>query len=379
MKTILIIDDEKDIANIVKDAIELDNPDVDCIVELDFDEGTKKAGMLRPDAIVLDLMEGNRSINLPGQKTWAAVWEKNFCPVVIYTGWEAEIVPPVPANHPFVQVVKKGRGSQERVVEKLKGFLPALEAVRLLRAEVDAVIHRVLRDTAGRGTIPIADKAHLLHAGRRRIAASMDDPTITSERPLMSWEQYLVPAIGDSPLTADLLRKRGAEWNEPDAYRLVLTPSCDLVKGRCEPTLIVACCEGPTGLARKLSLALSPKKSGDDAKNVISKALTAGAFAGFLPLPSFPELLPVMVANLKNLQVLCYNEVVANEGAEPGFERIASIDSPFREQVAWAYLTTAARPGMPERDLKPWAEEIVNAAIAAGSQAPAPPSDTSKT
>jgi len=170
-----------------------------------------------------------------------------------------------------------------------------------------------------------------------------------------------------SPLTGDLLRKRGANWDDPTAYRLVLTPSCDLVRGRCEPTLLVACCESMTKLAKKLSLSLAQNKLAKEAEKMETNVLTAGAFAGLFPLPAFPSRLPVMVANLKGLEVIPYDAIGRNDGTEPSFDRIASIDSPFREQVAWAYLTTAARPGMPDRDLKPWAEECVKAASLASA------------
>lgn len=139
------------------------------------------------------------------------MWEKTFCPIIIYTGSEADLQPPVPANHPFVKRIQKGSGTQENVVEALKGFAPAAESVSKLREEVDAVIHKVLRDTAGEGHMPMDDASYLLLAGRRRIAATMDDPTITGSRAMASWEQYLIPAMGESPLTADVLRKRGAK------------------------------------------------------------------------------------------------------------------------------------------------------------------------
>lgn len=362
MPRVLVIDDEKDVGEVVREAIVRDIAGAECIVEMDFHKGMALIPKLQPDAIVLDLMEGNQSTNLPGQATWASVWTCGFCPVVIYTGFEGDLVPPVPANHPFVKVIKKGGGTHRQVTAELKAFAPAIEAVRSLRDEVNAVIHRVLRDTAGAGAIPTGDRDHLLHAGRRRIAASMDSPTIIGQRELKSWEQYLIPAIGDSPLTADLLRERGAEWDAPEAYRLVLTPSCDMVKGRCEPTLIVARCAGPLKLAERLSLSLKQTKIESDADNIVKKVLTSGAFIGFLPLPPFPSLLPVLVANLKDLEVLPWEAIGRADGGKPSFDRVASIDSPFREQVSWAYLTTVARPGMPDRDLKSWAQDIVKAA-----------------
>jgi len=203
----------------------------------------------------------------------------------------------------------------------------------------------------------------------------MDDPTLIGNRKMVSWEQYLIPAMGESPLTADVIRKRDEQWDDPTAYRLVLTPSCDLVKGQCEPTLIAACCEGTARLAKKLSLSLTANKQVKDAEAVISKALTAGVFAGFLPLPGFPSHFPVMVANLKGLEVIKWESVGPIDSTTHDFVRVASIDSPFREQVAWAYLTTSARPGMPDRDLKPWAVEVVKAATPPAS-APTTPAAT---
>ena len=48
----------------------------------------------------------------------------------------------------------------------------------------------------------------------------------------------------------------------------------------------------------------------------------------------------------------------ARDSGRP-FLRIASIDSPFRELVAWAYLQIACRPSLPDRDFDSWRDEIV--------------------
>lgn len=362
MKRVLVIDDVAVSAQAIVASISEAFVGVHCEIEEDFERAVDRIAAFRPDAIVLDLMETAFSESLPGEQTWKAVWQSIFCPIVVYSASESALSPPVPDNHPCVRRVKKDGTSAPQLVEALKTFLVAVESVRKLREEVDKVIHKVLRDTAGDGHIPLDNADHLVHAGRRRIAATMDDSTITGNRAMASWEQYLIPAMGESPLTADVLRKRSVQWDDPTAYRLVLTPSCDLVRGRCEPTLIAACCEGTARLAKKLSLSLTANKLDKDADSVITRALTAGAFAGFLPLPGFPSRLPVMVANLKGLEVIKWESVGPIDSPTHEYVRVASIDSPFREQVAWAYLTTAARPGMPDRDLKPWAEQIVNAA-----------------
>lgn len=51
-----------------------------------------------------------------------------------------------------------------------------------------------------------------------------------------------------------------------------------------------------------------------------------------------------------------WEEIRKAEGI--AFERIASVDSPFRELVTWSYLQVAGRPGLPDRDLDEWAEGI---------------------
>jgi hypothetical protein len=38
--------------------------------------------------------------------------------------------------------------------------------------------------------------------------------------------------------------------------------------------------------------------------------------------------------------------------------RVASVDSPFREQIAWAFVQIAGRPALPDRDLESWVQEI---------------------
>ena len=120
MKTILIIEDEPSVAEIIKVAIEGGMADATCQIESDFGKSSNRIATVRPDAIVLDLMEGFRSANLPGQPTWKFVWEHTFCPIVIYTGSEADLQPPIPANHPFIKRIPKGSGSQAKVVDALR-------------------------------------------------------------------------------------------------------------------------------------------------------------------------------------------------------------------------------------------------------------------
>lgn len=100
MRSVLIIDDEESVATVLAETIGKAFPDVRCVVETNFAKAVQVISDLEPDAIVLDLMEGVQSSHLPGQVTWDSVWNKQFCPIVIHTGSEDELIPAVPAGHP---------------------------------------------------------------------------------------------------------------------------------------------------------------------------------------------------------------------------------------------------------------------------------------
>jgi DNA-binding NarL/FixJ family response regulator len=370
MKTVLIIDDDPEYHELLTEAIRAAFDGVVCNCEADFVKGVDRVAIERPDAVILDLMEGLQSPNLPGAKTWRSIWDGSFCPIVIYSGTDADIEPAIRHGQRFVTRIAKGDGSLPKVVASLQSFAPFAESVRSLRVEVDAVIHKVLRDTAGDGHMPMDDAAHLLHAGRRRIAASMDDPTLIGNRKMMSWEVYLVPAVGQDCLTGDILFKQGCSRSAPESYRLMLSPSCDLARGGKIPAALVAKCFPSAAMLDKFKKAVEPTDDKDLKKQLTSLALSQGTWNGWLPLPAFADILPASAANLKDLELIPIASIGAIDSSTHEFVRVASIDSPFREQVAWAYLTTAARPGMPDRDLKSWAEELVMAATPAATAPP---------
>ena len=62
--------------------------------------------------------------------------------------------------------------------------------------------------------------------------------------------------------------------------------------------------------------------------------------------------MPDLLADLKNLSVIFPNEM-------DNYTRIVSIDSPFREQLSWVFVSVAGRPGMPDRDFETWASRNI--------------------
>lgn len=176
----------------------------------------------------------------------------------------------------------------------------------------------------------------------------------------------MVPPLGEHLLTADLLKRRDAEWTEEAAFRLVVTPSCDLVpRGSGPPRaarVLVARCERFTALG-PLSFedgrVLSPNQ-----RRRLASVLTEGMVGTQLPVPKFPGHVPLMVANFRQLELIEWESIAPGprgDGEVTGvveFERVASTDSPFREMVVWAYLRATGRPGVPEIDVESWLDDI---------------------
>jgi len=57
-----------------------------------------------------------------------------------------------------------------------------------------------------------------------------------------------------------------------------------------------------------------------------------------------------MAIKLRDTEFVKFDEVFgAAENRK--FNRVASIDSPFREQIAWANMQIASRPALPDREI----------------------------
>jgi hypothetical protein len=250
-----------------------------------------------------------------------------------------------------------------KVVSHIKDFLPSVFALEKVGTEIGEVINDSLRVVAPL-VLPImkepgADDEMLVRSVRRRVAARMDESLSSGGPKLKSWEHYLWPPVSKHLLTGDILQKTGTDKKDPLSFSVVLSPSCDLVdeSGR-QPKVneaLVACCKG---VERILSdVGLDSKTKPAKVKEKLESILTQGYSASCLPMPSLPDVFPSMVADLRELKLIALS-AIDNEGQKE-YQRVASVDNPFRGLVSWAYSNTAARPGMPDRDFKAWTEEFV--------------------
>jgi CTP synthase len=331
-----------------------------------FEDFQTAIEQLAPHIIVLDLARGSATEkDTPGVHTFDDIWQKRFCPLVVYTAVPELLGDEARLAHPFIKLQKKGSGSEERVIEHIREFGPHLSALDEAGAEVAVALNRALKDVAPRIFHNVKDagqrKEMLVRSARRRVAAAMDKELSTGGPNLRSWEHYLCPPTNAAHLlTGDIIKKNDGDSRDPSQYALVLTPSCDLVvsekrKPKVEKVL-VAMCTTVARLRDDLGLTVSTKP--ERIREGLLPMLTQGHGGSAFPLPGLPGEFPAMAADFRRLDLISINDI---GDTKKSWVRIASVDNPFRELVSWAYIMNSARPGLPDRDFGSWADEIIDA------------------
>ena len=370
---VLLVDDDPDVGEPLRDA--LDEAGGWQVIGRGFGEVAEALTVCRPDFVVLDLIEGSGAdASDSGNASFERIWETWFCPVIVYSAFPDQ---QRFESHPLVRCVQKGLGSEDRVRDHLEQLRPQAEMIAAVHTEFDRRIREALRDSTHLLRAQLAEAAPtgtpLARAVRRLVAARVDEEAY-GEGPLQAWERFVVPPLGENLLlTADLLRRRDTEWTDPNAFRLILTPSCDLVRHGDQPpradSVLVARCETPDQIDILKTVTKRQQR-----KKKLKPLLNAGAAGRHVFIPRFRDCVPSMVANLKRLELLDWDQIVIANGdtavpsARPVYERVASTDSPFREMVAWVYLQVAGRPGLPDLDEEAWLSELLDSVDgAAGS------------
>jgi len=316
----------------------------------------------QPHILVLDRMEGTAPVYTnTGRTVLDSIWGRRFCPVVIYTAFpngeqdERE-------EHPLVKIVTKGGDLTpfKAAIEMVAPHARALESAEQHVREQFAV---ALRDVARYAALAFADPIERMNVvarhGRRRLAALMDEMTMGK---LASWEQYIYPPVSGNLMLGDIIRLRAGGAEDATAFRVILTPSCDLVSIEGRPAkvkyvLVSKCCSPKDGIGRTALAKIEKEKLADA---LPSSLLSQGFLQKMVPFPALRGVVPAMMTDMKSLELL---DIAQIDAAHPGiatFVRVAGLDSPFRELISWAYMQTACRPGLPDRDFTAWSKEIMD-------------------
>jgi hypothetical protein len=352
---LLFIEDERDTIEVVVDSLSKDH---DCMV-VGFEESEDVLEGFMPHVVVLDLVLGGLSpeAQVPGLDIFNYIWDHRFCPIVVFSAEPDLLESP---RHPFVKRVKKGTDGLKEVMKVLTEFSPHVEALQEAEAHIRQQFADALRIIA-----PYAFEAAspedtdqprdmIVRGARRRLAAKMDDLAVDGKK-LAPWEQYLWPPVSTHLRLGDVLHQRSESLDNPASFRVVLTPSCDLVRSEGRAPKVAAVLVARCVSMREAIASTSLGNLGKEKllKRIQSTLLTPGYLETILPMPVLPKLIPPMAAQLKDLEFLSFKQI------ENDYDSVASVDSPFRELVAWAYMLVACRPGLPDRDFSSWITKIL--------------------
>ena len=363
---ILFVDDNPSSVQPAIDEIKLrfQNPQAR---QVSFDDAQATIRKFAPHLVVLDLREeatGDLPVEAGEAKVLNFIWDHRFCPVVVYSAFPDQLVDTDKTKHPFVKLVKKGAQSEVVVADHVRDFVPYLEALDEVANEVGRVLNHSLREVAEgvftTTTAAAERQEHLTRSVRRRVAAKMDERLTSGAGPkLAAWEHYLCPPVAVHLLTGDVLIQNDGDPNSPEAFYVILSPSCDLVKEeKREPKVdyvLTAKCKPVSRLLEDAGLSANTKAA--KVKERIKPVLTQGYGPSCLPLPALKGVFPAMVADFRSLELLSIKDL--GDTTDCKYRRVASVDNPFRNLVSWAYGQCAARPGLPDRDFDSWAEEFI--------------------
>ena len=364
MLRILIVDDDKDMAATVQERLEEHfDDDCQCQYELSFEVAVGKIRSLHPDVVVLDIWDGEpQESTTLGMEVLDQIWDQLFCPVVIHSA----LPPPDIREHPFIHPIAKDdqADSVQEVLHAIVDMQPHIKALKKGEESIRNAFAAAMKTVAPYAFQQFPDDAStrtdiIARAGRRRVAALMDEPLLP-DTALAPWEQYLCPPVTDDLLLGDILRVADGTPEDPNGFRLVLTPSCDLAQSggqtpKVDKVLVAKCCSLEEGL-KKAGLAWNT----DSDKLKSHPLFSQGNYQSVLSLPHLEGQIPPMAANFHTLELIpmaCVSQ----------YCRVASLDSPFREAVAWAYLQNTGRPGLPKRDFSQWLPDIRAACSEASS------------
>lgn len=351
MLKLLFIEDDEEAIEATLNLIKTEISDVHLCIS-GFEDADNRIKIMLPDIVILDIMDGYPPNDTPeGTNIYDFIWNNRFCPIIVYSAFPDRADE---KKHPFKTIIKKGRDSDEKVLNAIKEFRPHTDALREAENHIRQQFANAMRNVAPH-IFKIFDNDSksvdvIKRAGRRRVAALMDQP-LDDQKALATWEQYLFPPVSDDLQLGDVLRYKDGSPDGPEDFRIILTPSCDLVSSegrspKVSDVLVAKCCSMQEGLQQ---IGMTNPNCATIRKNSV---ITQGYSQNIIPFPELSGKIPTMAANLKDLELIPF------ENIKHLYCRVASVDSPFREMIAWAYLQTAGRPGLPDRDFDSWSKEI---------------------
>ncbi len=359
---ILVVDDEvaQDAVDLIKEHKVMHAPDsIICETCEDFSAAVTLLSNERFDLVILDLKgDGiNEEDDYAGEKLYEQLKGLRFIPVVFYTGFAEKVKY---LESPFVRVVAKGDNPNDlrtAIKEAFGTKLPKL--VRYIEEEQ----RKFMWESTERIWAKEFDKKNsvdLVYLLARRLANSLSNDLIRNylategvagDVPQLdkvhAVEFYVWPPLSKYFLFGDIFIRRNDEKNE---YVVALTPSCDHAQNKADFILLAKCKylkETPPGSNVMGSVTAGTdvtKTQKNELFNYIRDNSSPVDRYKYLPGTNF---IPDLLVDLQDTMTVTPNDL--NSGVA-GFERLASLDSPFAESLQVKMTRYFGRIGTPDLD-----------------------------
>ena len=360
---ILLIEDNKETVKGIYDYVS-DNQ-WECQI-CDFEKATEKIALFDPEIIVMDWMFDADEVD-KGADIFSEIYTKRFRPVIIFSAVAETIeLPEDVKDTPLIDILSKG--DEQDVVDRIEQWKPYIKAVNNLHIELNKSLLssvQAIDNFMKMESYPGDDV--IKYMLNKRTTYYFDTEYIGSEPP--AWIQYEYPPVQKTLLVADILRCCSREGQHEkvglaEEYYVILTPSCDMARAKDGQVILIAQCQGADRFSNDAKLSKN-EKSGKESykkkKDGLIRTLHTSYNASKVALPQLPNKIPYMTVDLKSIQQALIGEIALSEkeiNENKKYYRVASVNSPFREQIVWAHMINSCRPGVPERNMDEWAEGI---------------------
>ncbi len=355
---VLIVEDEDAVGNLLEEAIS------NRLKELAYNPIIKRCKSIpksedaleefRPHIVTLDLKDESTQDMAAGKPAWNFIRDRHFCPVVFFS---ANALPDgfPDGTDPFAQYLNKNEKDASAVAATVEAFIPHVIGLDQIRGDIEARYARSLQKVSKliwKAEMEADSRTQaLIRVTRRRLAAMLEHP-LAEEKNIKAWEQFIYPPTDEHHLcTGDVVFCRGGDKGKASDFRIILTPPCDLVPGQnaISEVLLGRCIA--VADAEVFRRAGVQQNATPTAK--LAEKLAKDEVTGLKLIPKLGDLWPTVVLDFKSLELVQRTSIALSPEAADGnskFERIASMDSPFREALSWRFMQTAGRPGTPDAD-----------------------------
>ena len=337
-----------------------------------FDEASIMIQEKSPDIIVMDWMEDLENNQDRGREIFNGV---HNIPIIVYSGIASALELDEISGNPFIEKIPKG--DEEVVISKIDEWEKYIKVVSEIKSQFNDVLTNIMVALKPIIALESYPGEKVVKFMLTKQASESFNSKLVDDESNPTWTQYLYPPLSPTLLVADILKSTTA-----DKYYVVLTPSCDMANGKVS-NILVAACEPAENFynpfdfknkeyaeeiidsidSEKLEADKETVKKREEKIKVIRTLLSYGYNKSKVALPCLPNVFPYLTINLKDLDFIKISDISLNREEKDSerfkYFRIASVNSPYREQIVWAHMVNSCRPGVPNRDYETWAETIL--------------------